>query len=122
MKKLPLHGQIVIGMVLGVLFGLLISSFSWGGRFVNDWIAPFGTIFIKLLKLIAIPLIFTSLVKGISDLKDISSFRNIGVRTILIYISTTVVAITIGLLLVNTLKPGTGVSPKTIDELTRTYA
>ena len=103
MKKLPLHWQIVIGMVLGVVVGLLISAFSWGGRFGNDWIAPFGTIFIKLLKLIAIPLIFTSLVKGISDLKDISSFRNIGVRTILIYISTTVVAITIGLLLVNTL-------------------
>ena len=122
MKKLPLHWQIVIGMVLGVLFGLLISSFSWGARFVNDWIAPFGTIFIKLLKLIAIPLIFTSLVKGISDLKDISSFRNIGVRTILIFISTTVVAIIIGLLLVNTLKPGAGVSPETIDELTRTYA
>lgn len=122
MKRLPLHWQIITGMALGILFGLLMSSFGWGAPFVNDWIAPFGTIFIKLLKLIAIPLIFTSLVKGISDLKDISSFRNIGVRTILIYISTTVIAIITGLLLVNMLKPGTGVSQETINELTQTYA
>ena len=60
--------------------------------------------------------------KGIADLKDIASFRNIGVRTILIYIGTTVMAITIGLLLVNTLRPGSGVSQETIDELTQTYA
>ena len=121
-KRLPLHWQIIIGMTSGILFGLLMTSFSWGATFVGDWIAPFGTIFIRLLKLIAIPLIFTSLVKGIADLKDISSFRHIGVRTILFYISTTVAAITIGLLLVNTIRPGSGVSPETIEELTRTYA
>lgn len=122
MKKLPLHWKIVIGMVFGILFGVLVSNFSWGKQFVSDWIAPFGTIFIRLLKLIAIPLIFTSLVKGISDLKDISRFRNIGVRTIILYISTTVVAIIIGLLLVNTVKPGAGISQEIIDELTETYA
>lgn len=122
MKKLPLHWKIVIGMALGILFGLLISNFSWGKQFVSDWIAPFGTIFIRLLKLIAVPLIFTSLVKGISDLKDISKFRNIGVRTVILYISTTIIAITIGLLLVNTLKPGAGISQETVEELTRTYA
>ena len=121
-KRLPLHWQIIIGMTSGILFGLLMTSFSWGATFVGDWIAPFGTIFIRLLKLIAIPLIFTSLVKGIADLKDISSFRHIGVRTILFYISTTVAAITIGLLLVNTIRPGSGVSPETIEELTNTYA
>ena len=121
-KRLPLHRQIIIGITSGILFGLLMTSFSWGATFVGDWIAPFGTIFIRLLKLIAIPLIFTSLVKGIADLKDISSFRHIGVRTILLYISTTVAAITIGLLLVNTIRPGSGVSPETIEELTSTYA
>jgi len=109
-------------MVFGILFGVLVSNFSWGKQFVSDWIAPFGTIFIRLLKLIAIPLIFTSLVKGISDLKDISRFRNIGVRTIILYINTTATAIIIGLLLVNTLKPGAGISQETIDELTETYA
>lgn len=122
MRKLPLHWQIVIGMVLGVLFGILASNFNWGKQFVTDWISPFGTIFIRLLKLIAIPLIFTSLVKGIADLKDISRFRNIGIRTILIYIGTTVFAVTIGLILANILKPGSGISQETIEELTQTYA
>ncbi|WP_298653658.1 dicarboxylate/amino acid:cation symporter [uncultured Proteiniphilum sp.] len=122
MQKLPLHWKIITGMVLGVLFGLLMSAFSGGKGFVIDWIAPFGTIFIRLLKLIAIPLIFVSLIKGISDLKDISSFKNIGIRTVILYISTTVVAIVIGLMLVNTLQPGTGMAEETIEELTRTYA
>ena len=122
MKKLALHWQIIIGMVLGVLLGILLSPFPSGKRFVLDWIAPFGAIFIRLLKLIAIPLIFVSLVIGISDLQDISKFKNIGVRTILIYIGTTVIAISIGLTLVNILKPGTGISPETIQELTATYA
>lgn len=122
MKKLPLHWKIVIGMVLGILAGILFNNFNGGKQFVGDWIAPFGTIFIRLLKLIAIPLIFTSLVKGISDLKDISSFRNIGIRTIILYVSTTIAAITIGLILVNILKPGAGISPETIDELTQVYA
>ncbi|MDD3967470.1 MAG: cation:dicarboxylase symporter family transporter, partial [Proteiniphilum sp.] len=67
-KKIPLHWQIITGMATGILFGLLMNNFAWGATFVGDWIAPFGTIFIRLLKLIAIPLIFTSLVKGIADL------------------------------------------------------
>jgi len=121
MSKIPLHWKIIIGMVFGVLLGLLMSAFSWGKEFVIDWIAPFGTIFIRLLKLIAIPLIFVSLIKGISDLKDISSFRDIGFRTIMLYISTTVVAVTIGLLLVNVLQPGAGITEETIEELTSAY-
>jgi len=95
---------------------------DWGSKFVQDWINPFGTIFVKLLKLIAIPLILASLIKGISDLKDISQFKNIGVRTIIIYMCTTVVAITIGLALVNVLQPGDGISDDTISKLTETYA
>ncbi|RRQ48432.1 dicarboxylate/amino acid:cation symporter [Maribacter algicola] len=122
MRKLELHWQILIGMLLGILFGFLMTQVSWGKDFVGDWIQPFGTIFVKLLKLIAIPLILASLIKGISDLKDISKFRNIGLRTIIIYIATTVVAITIGLVLVNLLKPGEGISEETIRKLTDTYA
>lgn len=117
-----MHWKIVIGMALGILFGLLMTLFSWGKELVNDWIAPFGVIFIRLLKLIAIPLIFTSLVKGISDLKDISSFKHIGIRTVILYISTTIIAITIGLLLVNTIQPGEGMSRETVEQLTATYA
>jgi len=122
MKKLALHWQILIGMVLGLLFGYLMTLTSWGPGFVTDWIKPVGAIFIKLLKLIAIPLIIASLIKGISDLKDISKFRNIGLRTIITYVGTTVVAITIGLVLVNIVQPGDGVSEETIAKLTETYA
>ena len=122
MRKLELHWQILIGMVAGVLFGFGMTYIEWGPSFVQDWINPFGTIFVKLLKLIAIPLILASLVKGISDLKDISKFRNIGLRTIVIYICTTVIAITIGLLLVNAIKPGNGISEETIAKLTETYS
>ena len=122
MKKMELHWQILIGMVLGILFGFAMTQISWGRGFVADWIQPFGTIFVKLLKLIAIPLILASLIKGISDLKDISKFKNIGLRTILIYICTTIIAISIGLILVNILQPGDGISQETIDKLTATYA
>lgn len=122
MRKLELHWQILIGMILGVVFGFVMTQVDWGRGFVSDWIQPVGTIFVRLLKLIAIPLIIASLVKGISDLKDISKFRNIGLRTIMIYIVTTVVAITIGLVLVNIMKPGDGISEETITKLTETYA
>jgi Na+/H+-dicarboxylate symporter len=122
MRKLELHWQILIGMLLGILFGFAMTQVDWGKGFVSDWIQPLGTIFVKLLKLIAIPLIIASLVKGISDLKDISKFRNIGLRTIGIYMVTTVVAISIGLLLVNVMKPGNGISQETVNRLTDTYA
>lgn len=122
MKKLALHWKILIGMILGILFGFVMTQVEGGVSFVGDWIKPLGTIFVKMLKLIAIPLILASLIKGISDLKDISKFRNIGLRTMLTYIGTTVVAITIGLVLVNLVQPGNGVSEETIKQLTETYA
>ena len=122
MKKLALHWKILIGMVLGIVFGFIMLQVDGGKGFVADWIKPLGTIFVKLLKLIAIPLILASLIKGISDLKDISKFKNIGIRTIIIYVMTTVIAISIGLVLVNVLQPGNGVSEETITKLTTTYS
>ena len=73
LKKIALHWQILIGMLFGLIFGFIMLQYDWGEGFVNDWIKPLGTIFVKLLKLIAIPLILASLIKGISDLKDITS-------------------------------------------------
>lgn len=110
----------MIGMLLGVIFGIAASYLEWQG-FVTDWIKPFGTIFIKLLKLIAIPLILASLIKGISDLKDISKFKNMGLRTILLYIISTVIAITIGLTIVNIVQPGEYITQETMAELTKSY-
>lgn len=121
MRKLELHWQIMIGMIVGIVFGYLMTLWSGGADFINDWITPFGTIFIKLLKLIAIPLILASLVKGISDLQDISKFKNMGIRTILIYMFTTLIAIVIGLGIVNLFAPGKGIPKETIDQLTATY-
>ncbi len=121
MKKLPLHWKIIIGMILGIIFGFIMNSIDGGKSFISDWIAPFGTIFINLLKLIAIPLILASLIKGISDLKDISKIKSMGLRTIVIYIGTTLVAIVIGLSIVNTVQPGTGMPEETIAKIKMKY-
>lgn len=162
MKKLALHWKIIIGMVLGVVFGFVLLSTSWGREevvtgiipayekvvesidngkvvhsvefveaeevkelkakhFISRWVAPFGTIFINLLKLIAIPLILASLIKGISDLKDISKIKSMGLRTISIYVGTTVVAIIIGLSIVNVVEPGVGMPEETIEKIKLKY-
>jgi Na+/H+-dicarboxylate symporter len=122
MKKLALHWKILIGMVFGVLFGLLLSFIPGGSAFVGDYIKPFGTIFINLLKLIAVPLILASLIKGVSDLKDISKLSQMGGRTILTYLLTTLTAVTIGLILVNIIQPGKSISVETREELVLAYA
>ena len=105
MKKLALHWKIIIGMVLGVSYGLIASKYGWID-FTDDWIKPWGGIFVNLLKLIAVPLVFASLIKGVASLSDISKLSRIGGKTIAIYLTSTVIAVTIGLLLVNIVQPG----------------
>lgn len=121
MRNLALHWKIIIGMVLGVLYGLLASKMGWID-FTNDLIKPWGKIFINLLKLIAVPLVFASLIKGVSSLSDISKLSVIGGKTIGIYLFTTVVAVTFGLLLVNIIQPGTSFSEEKRMELKEQYA
>lgn len=122
MRNLALHWKILIGMALGVVFGLVASFIDGGAAFTADYIKPFGTIFINLLKLIAIPLILASLIKGVSDLQDISKLSQMGGRTILTYVTTTLIAVTIGLILVNTIQPGKSISVDTRQELVEAYA
>lgn len=122
MKKLALHWQILLGMVLGVIAGFIAGMFEGGNSFIINWIKPFGTIFINSLKLIAVPLIVASLIKGVSDLKDISKLSSMGGRTIGIYLLTTVFAVSTGLLAVNMIKPGKLVKPETRELLMANYA
>ena len=105
-KKIPLHTQIVIGLLAGVVWALLSSYLGFSG-FTVDYVLPFGDIFINLLKLIAVPLVLFSIITGVTGLSDVSSLGRIGFKTVVIYLTTTVIAITVGLTLVNLIKPGT---------------
>lgn len=122
MKKIALHWQIIFGMVLGIFLGVVFLQFHWGKSFVTDWIKPFGVIFINSLKLIAIPLIIASLIKGVSDLNDIRQLSKMGSRTIGIYILTTVFAISVGLVLVNIIKPGRFIQENTRLEMMQSFS
>ena len=121
MKNLPLYWKIIIGMILGVLYGLIANSFGWV-VFVGLWVKPFGVIFVNLLKLIAVPLVFASLVKGVSSLSDISKLSRIGSRTIFFYICSTVISVSLGLVLVNSINPGNSFSEEKKIELKAKYA
>jgi proton glutamate symport protein len=121
MKKLALHWQILLGMAAGVIFGSILTQFDWGKGFIVDWVKPFGTIFINTLKLIAIPLILGSLIKGISDLNNITQLSKMGFRTIVIYLCTTVFAVSLGLAIVNIIRPGGAVTEQTRTQLIESY-
>jgi len=107
--RLALHWKIIIGLILGIIWSL-ISSYAGWNEFTGDWISPFGTIFIRALKLIAVPLILFSIISGIAGLKDINSLGRMGVKTLGLYLLTTIFSITIGLTLVNVIKPGSFMS------------
>jgi Na+/H+-dicarboxylate symporter len=121
LKRIPLYGKILIGMALGMIWGLSADGLGLI-EFTNNWIKPWGTIFINGLKLIAIPLIIFSLIDGISNLSDVSKLSRIGGRTIGLYLATTVVAVTVGLVLVNVIKPGKFLTPEKREELSNAYA
>ena len=116
-----LHWQIVIGLFLGLIWGLLSSIIGWN-EFTSEFIKPFGTIFVKLLKLIAVPLVLASLVAGVASLNDTTKLSRMGGKTVFIYMITTLLAITIGLVMVNTFQPGKSLPQETMDSLQQTYS
>ncbi len=109
LKKIALHWQIIIGLLLGVIWAISSSYLGWS-EFTLDWIDPFGKIFINLLKMIAVPIVLFSLIKGVSELADISKLGKLGFKTLAIYVVTTVIAVSLGLTLVNVFKPGNTIS------------
>jgi len=113
MKKMALHWQVIIALVLGVIYAVSVVYYAdvndtkAGVQFTADYIAPFGVIFVRVLKLIAVPMVLFSIIAGIGSLKNIKQLGRVGIKTLLIYVGTTMSAILIGLLLVNLIKPGT---------------
>jgi len=119
--KLALHWKILIGMILGLIFGFFMKNLELNGIII-DWVKPFGTIFINLLKMIAVPLIVVSLIVGLADLKDISKLSKLGGRTIVLYLFTTVTAVSIGLILANVIKPGSFINEESRISLLENFA
>tara|TARA_B100001245_G_scaffold104565_1_gene76176 strand:+ start:52 stop:1341 length:1290 start_codon:yes stop_codon:yes gene_type:complete len=118
---MQLHTKIIIGLILGLLLGIA-SVFFGISNTITNWIMPFGTIFVKMLKLVAVPLILVSLISGISNLRDTAKLSRIGGKTFSIYILTTVLAIIIALFLANIVQPGKAFPEEKTIELREKYA
>ncbi|MCX7998347.1 MAG: dicarboxylate/amino acid:cation symporter [Leptospiraceae bacterium] len=121
MRNLPIHVKILIGMILGLGFGFLSVWMGWD-KFTTNWIKPFGLVFLNMLKMIAVPLVLVSLIVGVSSLRDISKVKRIGFKTIAIYISTTVFAVTVGLFFANIIKPGNSFPESKREELKQKFS
>ncbi len=114
------HWRILAALVVGLVYGVVAALAGWS-RFTADWITPFGTIFLRLLLLIAVPLVLGSLVTGIASLADLRKLSRIGGQTITVYIATTFVALVIGLVLVNVIQPGASIPESLRTSLQETY-
>jgi Na+/H+-dicarboxylate symporter len=121
-KKVPLYLKIILGMVLGIAWGILATKVSWGPSFTKDYIKPFGAIFINLLKLIAVPIILSSLITGVASLKDLSKLGRIGGKTILIFLFTATIATSLGISIALLLEPGKKVSLETRNKLIQKFS
>lgn len=120
LKKIPLHVQILVSLILGLIYGVIAIQMGWV-EFTQNWINPWGTIFVKLLKLIAVPLVLASLITGVASLSDLQKLSRIGGKTIGLYLMTTVVALTIGVVVANVVNPGLSVPAEMRDQLQSLY-
>ena len=104
-KKLSLTAWIAIGLVLGIIAGL---AFQGAPAIATDYIKPFGTIYLNLIKMVVVPVVLLSIMQGIVSLQDVRKVGSIGVKTIAFYLCTTAVAVTLGLVFANILQVGAG--------------
>ena len=107
MKKLSLTTKIFLGLFLGIIVGLLLTSNS---NIATTYIKPFGTLFLNLIKMLIVPLVFSSLIVGTASVGDVKSLGRIGGKTLAYYLMTTAFAVVLGLILGNVLVPGQGLS------------
>jgi Na+/H+-dicarboxylate symporter len=114
------HWRILVALGLGAVYGVVAALSGWG-EFTGDWITPFGTIFLRLLLLIAVPLVLASLITGIASLADLNKLSRIGGKTIAIYLVTTLIALIVGLGAVNIFQPGTTIPDGLRTRLQDTY-
>ncbi len=115
-----LHWKIIIGMVLGLVYGIIAVQLGLK-QFTLDWVSPWGKIFINMLKLIAVPLVLTSLIVGVASLSDVKKLSRMGGKTIAVYLTTTAIAVVIGLLAVNLFKPGKSIPQELTNKLKQDY-
>jgi proton glutamate symport protein len=120
LKKIPLHIQIILALILGVVYGIFAVQFNLIS-FTQNWINPWGDLFMRLLKLIAVPLVFASLITGVASLSDLKKLSRIGGKTIALYLITTVIALTIGVVLANIIDPGLSVPQDMREHLQSLY-
>lgn len=118
--RIPLYLQILIGMVIGIIIGFIAIATN-GQAFIDEWVRPLGKLFIKALVLIAVPLVFVTLVKGVSDLKDTSALSRLGVRTVALYLVTTVFAVLVGMGSALLIRPGDIVGDEMVERLSEEY-
>tara|TARA_B110000046_G_C13026363_1_gene414340 strand:+ start:13631 stop:15067 length:1437 start_codon:yes stop_codon:yes gene_type:complete len=104
-RRIPLHWQVIAGIILGAVYAWMSISFGWN-QFTVYYIKPLGDIFINVLKLIAVPMVLFSVILGVTSLKDINKLGKMGLKTLGLYLATTMFAVSLGLLLVNVLSPG----------------
>ncbi len=106
---MKLHHKILLGMGLGLAWAI-VSACAGGAQFTADWIAPFGTLFINALKLIAVPLVLFSIIDGVGQVGDPRALGRIGGKTLGLYLITTLAAILMGVFVANLIKPGLAAS------------
>ncbi|MGK0441254.1 MAG: Na+/H+-dicarboxylate symporter [Pseudohongiellaceae bacterium] len=99
------HWRIILGLILGMIYGVIAAFSSWG-EFTQDWVSPFGEVFLNSLKLVGVPLVLGSLVSGVASLSDVAKLSRIGSKTVGLYVLTTFIAVTLGIVLVNIVRPG----------------
>ncbi|MDR1895665.1 MAG: dicarboxylate/amino acid:cation symporter [Prevotellaceae bacterium] len=116
----PLYMQILFGMIAGILIGIIAVQFN-GERFIQNWIYPWGRLFIRLLQLIAVPLIFVTLIKGLTGLKDISTFSRMGGKALILYLATSMLAVLLGLSMGLLVKPGNLVDKTKVEHIQEAY-
>ena len=115
MKKIAFHWQVLIGLIIGVLFGLFLKDYV-------SYVSWMGIVFLRGLRMVIIPLILTSIISGIANIGNAENLGRLGLKTMVYYISTSLLAIITGLFFVNLIKPGVGADLGLVKQVTELSA